>query len=95
MTFGLLVKDGAGREIIGPSTFTVRLIDRFPLVQGQTVYSRPKVRAGMFCAFQSTVQDSYAIPPAGSCWDGGVSLSPLLWGGGYSETLECLVLGYV
>lgn len=52
MSMGLLIKDSSGRVIIGPDTFTVRLIARVLLPEG--VYntsiwlSCPKARLGMF-----------------------------------------------
>ena len=95
MSYGILIQDANGRVIVDENTFTVRLVDRFTVQPGTTIYNRPLVKAGMFCAFQSLISGGGWVTPRGIVTNGRVEVSALLSGGGYSSPVECLVMGYV
>lgn len=74
MSIGLLIKDTSGRTIIGPETFTVRLVEAKSVSLGKMaaggtvdVAFSSAVRSGMFAQLVPTFQYSAGMNLQGSC----------------------------
>lgn len=74
MSIGLLIKDTSGRTIIGPETFTVRLVEAKAVSLGKMsagssidVAFSSAVRFGMFAQLVPTFQYSPGMNLQGSC----------------------------
>lgn len=72
MSYGVQIRDAAGREIIGPDTFTVRLIETLYLPRRESgapvVVPAPRARAGMFATVSPHTY--YGLPSEWSFWTG-------------------------
>ncbi len=72
MSYGIEIRDASGREVLGPDTFTVRLIDTLylpPMESSAAVtLSAPKARAGMFAT--ASPHAAYSLPSSWYTWVG-------------------------